>query len=638
MPDFSLIQPLVVTNDQRSEAFNMGVGNANPSQLGSFLEGFQQSARDWTVTRNLQLESQTKYDPDRIAAERLRQDLENKSLEEAIYQSSVKSKYAERNAQLGIEGQEVDILGQRASNRITNKKADLLEKYGEEETLLDLSGKRLRNAGASLSNQQARKQLAEEEDPLKKLEKQASILGKLGPLLKTGGADPLTDSERISVLKQRDSYRNSLAALDAEIADLDKSLSSPKISETSRKRYEEEKKIATKRRGEVQTDFAMLPSLDRGAEVSPQDQKLSQLRQSAVMLADQVMSIDLINAEKEAMKQGALIESQLSKTKDSAATMGLAREYASSALQAKADINPATGSVNFPSFIANLDGIRAAKRKHPEEADFYSGLTTRVLGTKEDVTNVLKDIEAQVKDPEKRLAYQNSVYSSIIESGNVEALQPIQKNLVTLGMGAEELANPDKAIQDISTIISGKGGLVDNEKVLKLRIDPNTMDYIFAATKASKNNTQGFKIIPERVPVAPNALDSSGAQQTSQAALRFVGADGTEDLIPLVTNDKSNAMWQIMEKVSANSAEQAVQYDRTTKIQAQLSQEAAGRIPVQDSSPKPSTLPPPKTKEEAVQRAVARVSEQYQAKTGKAPSAAMIQEFTRRAQAKAAER
>jgi len=146
MPDFNILSPLVVTSDQRAQNYNLGIGDANTSELGSFLEGFQKGSRDWTVTRNLQLEAQTKYDPDKIASEQLQRDLENDKLREAVYQAQIDSQYKVRKTEADISSTEESTKLTQQNTRLRGKEADILIKYGDDEKAAEIAGRRASTA------------------------------------------------------------------------------------------------------------------------------------------------------------------------------------------------------------------------------------------------------------------------------------------------------------------------------------------------------------------------------------------------------------------------------------------------------------------------------------------------------------
>lgn len=738
MPDYSLIPSLVVTQDQRGSAFNMGLGGANPSMEGSYLEGFTQAAKDWTAIGTAQLEAQVKFDPAKIAADRLRQDLLNDKLQEEVYQATVDSEFARQLAELDVEGKQSVILERDQDIRYKTTKADIYEKYGEIEQQVDISKKRadigLTNANTGLAGARTRQTNIE-----------ASILDKYGfeeaaqeVRRKTQAADEAEakaeyqkqyGGEAAKVKARQDEA----AAVSAEIkAQGDKEFGlderGAKLGEVKARRKKADEDLARadekaeyqrlKDEMQLNKDAAAVGAGPKGQATAGPDKMMAEQRKSIEQIVELEKEYSKLNKEYEAgllkgktkdpndpvnlrkAKDLVNLGTQIEKAKasqtnipgiaepagpqtkeqiaqekfsqraaeiaeaakelrmskvDKASKIALqaataevrdetdsnraidhVRRYGTEIEEGFNDIDPKTGRMNYVPIVSGLAGAVEAIKKFPREATTFEGIITEKINNKANVTKLFEDINAGESDPNKRAALKKPVYAALIETGNAQLLEPIQKDFLMLGLDEEEISDPDKTLDNMASVASGKSLEVQNSKVVALRDDPEVSPHMDALQRVSKNGTVGVKVVPGVSNPAQGGADIAGGSGQQQSTLDYVGDDGTRESVTRLQTPKGAAVRITMERVADRMAEKAVQYKQAQRTVDGIKGDAAAR----NTQPKKASEAPP-TDEEAfnmrVHGGVVKLIQQYEAKHNKPPTQGMVKEWeatiTRQAEA-----
>lgn len=655
MPDFSILQPLTVTQDQRGSSFNAGIGDANTSGLGSFLEGFQEGARDWTVTRNLQLEAQTKYDPDKIAAEKLRRDMENLELEEKLTEMRTRNKYLPVEKELGLQSTVVDIEGKQYKNRSYAMEAYLDEKYGEAKTQSELANTqastasvRASTAGTILSNQQKRRDAIRDialGDDLAEIE------------LATKMAKLEEDKQRaITPAQIADLQGTRLRALEGAQKYRETLYNSPEYT-TAKTAYADAVKDKTPYQIEKELKNPASAAYKAQKKLDSFNEELNKFstieQESNSLIPKKIEEIpptpgesykaSLLNRVRRSQQEriarrSSQLENDAIALESSEATANRAfevsRGYSRALSEAVTDYNSGTGIRDSKSVTDMLSSLNEAKGRFAKTEDdnkSYTNLYAPIFESTQFVEDLLEDIERSEKDPDRRSKRKREVYQAALETGRTDILQPIQKNLLELGATPKHLSDPDKTIQGISLAITKKQALIDDPELLKLSGGPEVGRYFDTAKKASKFGSQGFSVYLDEVVVGAGGEDISGNGPKRARVMRFEGQDGSSFDAPFSEGPKDLAAFAILGKISEATAEQAVINNKAAGTVDTLNREAQAREEAVKNPPKAPTPPSRREalKASAIQKAVAKFKA---ANGGREPSPATLENFKMQAE------
>lgn len=120
MGDFNLgALPIADTVDRRGDSFTQGLGGANPSMAGNLIQGALTGAAQTTNILNAQNEAKVRFDPERLAAEKLQRDVSNRILQENLkaqeFATTMRDKYGETEVTLGLDQKRASITASQAS-------------------------------------------------------------------------------------------------------------------------------------------------------------------------------------------------------------------------------------------------------------------------------------------------------------------------------------------------------------------------------------------------------------------------------------------------------------------------------------------------------------------------------------------
>lgn len=570
MPDMRITTPLVETHDQRGASFNMGVGNANTSELGAFMEGFQSSAVNMANFRQTQVETAIMSDPQKLAAEQLQRDLTNIRLNEMIKEAQINNATLPELNQLEVKQKGANITstiastentrartaGQYISNSSASHELALDRKYGETQRQTEIEAKRehIRQARAQADSAELENSL---DQTFSALEREQGIAAK-------DAASETSDILREQRIRDR------------------------AIKDNNQRIKAREDALKTKK---------------TSAERKPIEQELNNLRARGVLLSDpndlddneprtttDILAAESAQAEKTIQERAAEANARLAKakttqelskvTKQNEAIQTQDARYQIANLNAariKESVNDTDGSGNFnmASALPPLFSLAEIQKQavDPDEKENVTSFISQGLKDLGGAKQVLQYIENNVANPDQKNGLKKAVYNAVVQSGELEALAPEQRDLLGMGLGAEDLADPEKVRQDMSSLLAGKGSVVENDRLKNLRSDP----YYIRARMASKDNTQSFTIKPTVIPSTQGGADIAGQDAQSQGVLEFRGADGSAFYGPLPETDQQKAMFNFLERIASDTTVQVNESKRaqnTAKSIQQSRQEA----------------------------------------------------------------
>jgi len=512
MPEFNVLQPLVETVDRRGTNFNAGLGNANTSPLGSFLEGFNKGRKEFTDTSIAQLEAQVAYAPDKILADQVARELDNDRVRAAIRESRIKSdlaeKFGERETLADIRQTEASTALTGQNTRFRRAEASLLEEFGRDKELLDLYEKTTKLADGSSNGLKERELALKQRTENRQLAKNRS-----DALISLGLDTPVR--ERIEKL-QTD------RAEAEEAGDLERVGSIDVAIGDEFKQAED--------LGLIPKSFSGEPS----ERPTREDIRQSVLSSGMDDLTNTVDNTDFTKSftDLEIAKHAANRQNEnASVSKDA---------FTKATLEAKAF-----------RFAMMMDSPNAAltplgrmfKYASQAPAEIQGTLVGELAHAVRDKRHVekLQEVVDREPDPKLKTEKQKLLDGILVTTGNIEFLRPVQKDLANIYSNAtgvtpeditDRLSNVAIVKQDLATLITGDGASVE-DRLLKDAVELDRLT--IAAREASKNGTQGFKVFAGvQTASSEGGADVAGAPSGDQDVITFIGEDGTQKFAPTI--------------------------------------------------------------------------------------------------------
>lgn len=178
--DFRVIpsNPVIDAVDRRGQQYMLGLGNAAPTDFAAGVQGLEHGlAFGANLAAKIQ-ETNRLNDPETLAAEQLRRELQNKQLEEAITTAQISNRYEPAKIETDIAYKGALTTGQGLSNQITAA-------YGMEEAAAKIAQSRAAAASSYATAANA---------PLAALQKNAAFLKSVTPTGKDAQQDVIAPS------------------------------------------------------------------------------------------------------------------------------------------------------------------------------------------------------------------------------------------------------------------------------------------------------------------------------------------------------------------------------------------------------------------------------------------------------------
>lgn len=544
-----LVLPLAETIDRRGDSFNAGLGNANTSSLGSFLEGFTQSAADWTNIRTAQLRAQVEFDPEKIIADQVKRDLENERLDVLIRDAKI---------DIGLKqefGRQKELANLRSSAASSTSTELANVKSGRQEAV-----------DARQRDELAEIELRKKQFEIKKLEglgmarEEAEI-----EALRTSGA---TATGAVAAHKEaRIQFQERNKQLDLLRVPKTGKFISPKlqayqdqIDAAEASNDPEAAQAAQDALDATMTkDFSVLPPVDLPAPVTKesvqQDARNTQLNTAKTNL-DELKNIQL-NTELRRTAEMITLERNNAETDYHVGTRSSTE--VKKIRESVAGDSPLTG-------VPNLFRLTELKKQaiDPNQKLAVTAQLQQVLKETNNGQDFLDAIDTEITDPEVQRKTRKAFYKTLVEAGDPALLQPIQKNIMkvlsqnpaaTQEQIAERVSDPDKVMEQTATLLTGNGADV-NDDLLKGAIEFHP--YTTRARMASKNGTVGFQIFGGADSPGGTAADTTGGEQQTQENIQFYnGVDkATQGAVPRM-NSADQSVIDMLQIVGKNLQAQA---------------------------------------------------------------------------------
>lgn len=568
--DFSSIpSPILETQDRASELKLRAIGNANLSDIGSFMEGFEKSHTNLSNSFAVQAETRAKFNPDKLAAEQYRRELENQEIERAIDTADENLTILKKTGLAKAQAEVSDIQARAVLNRAN---ATLAQSRAEVAPL---------EAQASLRTADAKARKAEFEMDTQKI---------YGPL--QAQADVIKSlSTSDSSIREQD--RKDQKIYLEQVKERNKNIRIKELGLLDPNKSAEEK-------AQIRKDISLIPPIE-APPVNREDLVRRQKLTSSVLdINEKLNQIDYIETTSE-LRRGqeatARKLTELNEQENNRAVSVAARERAKEAIAEK----EITGDVNMEALIQPLmvQSQAVKNAKNPTDKDYNTVELVKTIEEAGGAENIVRSLDS-IEDDTKKKQLKEVVYSAILEQGDVTTLPDEQLQMATAGLEAKHLADPEGTIENISRLVAGRGADVKDIKLKKLMW---AHPYFTAYQEASKNNTQGLSMSWKRVPSASGSeVDAAGQGQPSQHSIMFTGSDGTTALAPIPTTDQDVAMLSLFQEVADLSSQQAVDNEKAQRTTNDIRSNNRN-IPESVPAKNPTPLPVPNN-EQAVREAV----------------------------------
>lgn len=660
MPDLRLPSSLAVVQDQRSSAHNMGIGDANTSGIGAFFEGAVKGASAVTDIRAKQLETKRLNDPERLATEQLKRELDAEKLLEEITKERISNRYLEREKQEDLRASEArrGYIGALAgeSRERTRRSA----KYGD---LLDQSQLISRAASAKANDATAEAQeIKNAIDKLLGAEKVKASIAKdraqesyyrAGALERASKVDledevagKLSDREKANIrqiegrraylydlreaaTKNRATTPEQLAEIDDQIRRFDE-LNPPAF------RYETEE-------GEIRGGTVLSAPAKKDAEtgqpvITPAQQARNRILTAQAQLLDDLQQLDVKESEYEIAQrrreaQTRLLEIERQGSKLSRTNSENLPKVLTKKLSELRDLVDAEGP-DTAAAVQKIAELDAAYRMEddPVQKQVIGGVLADAMGLIGGAELAIDYIETDPTIPaEQKKELKKLMYGAAIRSGDTNSITGFQKDLLDLGLDEEALSDPEGTVQSAIKLLQGNDTEVDSRELKRLQGHP----YFSRVAEVSNDGRQGFTI--RRRPLPNNnsepVADMAGGEGQNSAThevLEFRSLDGSKVLYgPVPQSDEDWAYHSLLKHVSKEmSGAQA--RAATTRQQMQQIAPPANTQNQQRPAANPNTQSPPPTEdpaavrertiEKGTRKLLRMKADQYVKQNGKQPS------------------
>lgn len=628
MPDYSLIPSLTVTQDQRGDAFNAGVGDANTSELGAFFEGFTRTAANTTSLRTAQLAQAAEYDPARLAAEQAKRELEAQRIAEQVRELQIENQFGVARQQANliesaarVTRSEVLNRGTEAETRKTGIETDILQEFGREEaasliqqrrasaaasfaaaenTRVDtandiLFGKDERRAKLDSERISAAKDLAElrkellgesaVKEELDALNTMAQIVSRTSPgASKTDKYTDQIEKERSRIQKRVDAFAGTGDAFKAEREAAQAQLEEfgkkyPPITERSQYSIPSPSQLAAQKEGELSTDQAVRANILSGLQNI-------QKKQQAVQTGQQAEKVRMVD------EQLSRILEQTTLSRDVAAVLSNKGQAIKQTLSA----TDGAGNRDVEPVLSELFQVDSLWEKDPANREKASRILQETFQELGGTQKMIYQIESDPTIPaDQKQALKRSIYKAAIHAGDESNFGNIQQSMMKLGLGEKEITDPEKSLEDVEKLLSNAPTKVSSNEIKALQFHPS--NYFALARKASKNNTQPFTVFSDATSVDGSAAGETGPGDGSaqtQQIVTFRGADGTVFQGAAPQDEASLAFIDILQTVAEKSAG-SLAASRDTQTRQQTLESAVQKRDTFDLN---GAAPPPPAQEQ----------------------------------------
>lgn len=638
MPKFGVIPPLVETVDQRGRNLIAGIGNANMSPLGAFIEGATRTAIDVTNIRAKQLETQRLNDPAKLMAEQVRRDLANKRLEEALRADRIDNLTRGARNQAALDAAQENTRAVRIDNqtRGAQNQANL------ETTRANAAAVREATETRSIQNEARRKETdifldqADELADLSLRERREKATSSIEQSQRQREYARRRAELNLDVMDEQLEVITKLADIESDLAKAENQTTEKKkalLDERTKLLKEERKRLdkweptstdEANEKKEAEEEYARwsnLPNFDEYTDesLSPQDKKQQSLRQRTQDLMQKVFDTDLAARERQVVSQEHSISLQNKRAKESNNRVQLIRKHADNALGIAMEDRSVYGTPSIKAALPEILALAEYSKTAIDDVERTLAADSiqeifRDLGGEEEI---LEYVDANVENKQARKAIKGAVYGSLVASGRVDRIKPLQQDMLAVGLSPEDIADPDEVMDDLSSLLSKKGAEVENPRLTPIRVH----DYFARAIGASKNNTQGFTVNVRASEVGdePPAADVSGGAARSYNALVFEGDDGTTLQAAVPQSPQDMAVWRILEKLGARS-QVLGRANQDAMIAEKQARQTGGIQPVSAQPQQQQPTPEPTLREKftaKVESSVAQWEKNFAAQSGR---------------------
>lgn len=477
MPDFRIIGQAPVQGPDIGASYDRGLGNANPSTLGNLYEGVKDGLDFGTKlsarieqTDALAKETERLNDPERLAREKLREELANKALEQGIIKSQIDNTL---DLLYGPDKAKYSNDKLRAEALKTQEEFDLSRAYGREDREIEQDLKRsqasennaraeyLRNGGAGgSSGDPAKRRLAQVQE-LRRLEKMKADLQQDS----SGRTDPFSGEVVAPKVSAED--QQTIAAIDDSIEILKTDIAS--AEQAPQARYERNS-----------------AGLQRQTENT--------------VLSDKANRTGVIS-ESFQKAQNYIDNANSSYTTPTEAVTGWAGEIASINEQIR----------NAPS------------PQQKQDAQLQLAEQLKAIGP-----DLIEQTSASKKGKDKQ-NFDQTIEAARALSGNTELLSQPQKRAQAIGLPPKYVEAPVKAQQDLNALITLGGEYVDDDDFKKaLQTDPIVVGMQAALEEVRQENPKGLLTVKPVIRPYDKQTDGMDVadQQQSTMVVKFLKPNG----------------------------------------------------------------------------------------------------------------
>lgn len=560
MPDFRVIPNPVI---DYQALYNEGLGGQERTTFAAGVKGLKEGLAFGADLTAKILETRRLNDPDKLAAEQLRLDLQNKQIEEVTRGASIANDLRE---EFGARDEEARIYGNEQINEGRRIENELDSVYGSRDRDSTIASREALTDKVRLDTQLSRK-YGDRETDAKLREQEADIRYKEA---QAAGAP----------IEQITKLREALAKGKKETGT--RTISPPSA------------------RGGGGAN--LIPNISQPPPLTPAEQRRQQLDAQIEDLLTKKIEEQLSGESSKVTAQALTSNLTTNAQNESRRRLELAGEAVEGGAGALADVT-GSGEQNLPAFQKHVGQLSEIHRTETDEqlkkvhASALSQML-RPVGAKgiEDYIDLLPE--------EERNATTKMFAAAAIRSGDSSLFSTDQKNMLQAGATVVHAADPQKTFDDIAALLNEGGPLVVKDDTIKELMFSS--DAFRAMRQAAKNGTQGIiDLGPDRTEAKGGGIDTTADGAQSQANFQFTG----EDKVPVYTipyaqmSQQEKATVHLLSTVASQhnlklqGQRQSAGTVRELQAGAQA-QQSAGAAPVEPAAPvgaqaQPTVAPTP---------------------------------------------
>jgi len=609
--------------------------------------------KDLAAIRATELETNRLNDPVRLLAEQTKRDLDNRVLEEALEEdirnNKLEAEFGRTDRIRAGRTEEAAIDSTIQGTRLNKKKADILEAYGMEDKRTEIEARRTTTAGTRESTRSSKVEerrrdraeiLKERELRIKEEERLDSISEQQQKQIEkeiTSGGQGIRVNRLREAIKKGRAPGATEAEKDASIlaeADLQGRIDA------------------------AQSDLGIVPPINRndqrGEPQSLEEIRRDNLQEQEASLQTSVQEFDHIAQSNELTLANDEVRRQKDSAKRSTHVTQSAKELRAVFAEANNDDNNAVAKVGpIGKYAALIKNETNPDVRKSLAADLKTMLKAATPDGK--IATLIEDARKGGGKPEELAATEKVLYDAAVQSGDKEMLTDEQQNNAAI-ISAVPNASPSKIAEILSDPVAYKenaklllqnNGADVKDPVIKRSLEQHP--YMSAARKASKDGTRGFKVTKSDVAAeGDGGADLAGGEVKRMTVAQF--STGPDELPVYSDPPESDADWGMFSMLQELGKEiGTVEADNTAAAQgtqniAQARQGAAQPRQVQEQQT--DTTAPAANTPQAVAaqidtqatRDVERLTQEFQARTGRLPTQSQQQAFFNTAKSKIIEK